>query len=82
MQLQPHQLLLESNVIFGFVDFSHPCPPPSAATGECCTSNPNSFSSVIDCDAMMIWKMHDRVVMQLIIAILSPVTVLENYGYK
>ena len=68
------QLLLESNGIFGFVDGSQPCPSLSNVdTGECGTSNLNPSSSVIDCDAMTIWKMHDRAVMQLITATLSPI---------
>ncbi|KAJ6434811.1 hypothetical protein OIU84_000116 [Salix udensis] len=66
------QLLLESNNIFGFVDGSHQC-PPSTITGESGTHALNSSSSVVSYDEILIWKMHDRVVMQLIIATLSTV---------
>ena len=67
------QLLLESNDIFGFVDGSHTC-PPSATTGESGTHIPNSSSSsVVICDYVTVWKMHDRAVMQLITATLSTV---------
>ena len=64
------QLLLESNGIFGFVDGSHPC-PPSIST-ECGTDSTNS-SSTTDCDDVLVWRMHDRAIMQLITATLSPV---------
>ena len=64
------QLLLESNGIFGFVDGSHPCPASTTSYG-----NNASFSSSsdVECDELMVWKMHDRAVMQLITATLSPV---------
>ena len=65
------KLLLESNDIYGFVDGSHPCPAPLNEFG---TNISNSTSSSgIDCDDMLIWRMHDRALMQLITATLSPV---------
>ena len=66
------QLLLESNGIFGFVDGSHPCPLSTAEYG---TKTPISSSSSSDaeCDDLLVWKMHDRAIMQLITASLSPV---------
>ena len=66
------QLLLKSNEIFGFVDGSHSC-PPYTFTGECGTNTSNSSSSAIECDDMLIWKMHGTVVMQVITATLSPI---------
>ena len=66
------KLLLESNDIYGFVDGTRPCPAPMDDFGTN-VSNPNSPSSDIECDDVMIWKMHDRAVMQLITATLSPV---------
>ena len=65
------QLLLESNGIFGFVDGSHSC-PSSSSTGECGTHISHS-SSIVECDEVLVWKMHDRAIMQLITATLSPV---------
>ncbi|CAL9023567.1 unnamed protein product, partial [Prunus brigantina] len=65
------QLLLESNGIIGFVDGSRPC-PPTVASGESGINSSNT-SSAADCDAVLIWKMHDRAVMQLLTATLSPV---------
>ena len=66
------QLLLKSNEIFGFVDCCHLC-PPSTSTGECGTNISNSSSSTIECDDVLIWKMHDIAIMQLITATLYPV---------
>ena len=68
------QLLLESYGIFGFVDGSHLC-PSSASSGlveECGTSFSNS-SSPAECDDVLVWKMHDRAIMQLITATLSSI---------
>ena len=64
-------LLLESNGIYGFVDGTHPC-PSSVTVDECGTHNSPSSSS-IDCDDILIWKLHDRALMQLITATLSPI---------
>ena len=64
-------LVLESNGIFGFVDGTHPCPSQSAVT-ECGTHSSPSSSS-IGSDDVLIWKLHDRALMQLITATLSPI---------
>ena len=73
------QLLLESNGIFGFVDGLHPC---LSSFDECGTHVPNSSSSDIDCDDALIWKMHDRAIMQLITATLSPVAMSCAIGSR
>lgn len=62
------QLLLESNGIFGFVDGSHPCPMSPADYGTNASSSSND-----DCDDLLVWKLHDRAIMQLITATLSPI---------
>ena len=64
-------LVLESNGIFGFVDGTHPCPLQSAVT-ECGTHSSLSSSSIAS-DDVLIWKLHDRALMQLITATLSPI---------
>ena len=66
------QLLLESNGIFGFVNGSHPCPSSSSSTDDCGMNFSNSSSSV-ECDEFLVWKMHDKAIMQLITATLSPI---------
>ncbi|KAJ6371785.1 hypothetical protein OIU77_002160 [Salix suchowensis] len=65
------QLLLESNGIFGFVDGSNSC--PASTSTEYGTHSSSSSSSVVECDAVVIWRMHDRAIMQLITATLSPI---------
>ena len=68
------QLLLESNEIFGFVDGSHLCPSSvSSSSAEGCGTNFSNSSSSVECDDIVVWKMHDRVIMQLITATLSPI---------
>ncbi|KAB2634605.1 cation/H(+) antiporter 15-like [Pyrus ussuriensis x Pyrus communis] len=54
------ELLLESNGIMGFVDGSTPCPARVDESGT-------------DSDAYTVWKLHDRALMQLVTATLSPV---------
>ncbi|XP_070664435.1 uncharacterized protein [Malus domestica] len=56
------QLLLESHGILGFVDGSPKC--PARFIDDCNIEG-------IETDAYQVWKMHDRVVLQLIIATLS-----------
>ena len=56
-------LLLEGHGIMGFVDGSYPCPSRFDST-----TSDNS----IETDDFKIWKMHDRALMQLITATLSP----------
>ncbi|KAB2624186.1 hypothetical protein D8674_015846 [Pyrus ussuriensis x Pyrus communis] len=60
------ELLLEGHGLIGFVDGSHPCPARSVVT----SSADSSISA--DTDEFKIWKMHDRALMQLITATLSP----------
>ncbi|KAM2045332.1 hypothetical protein ACFX1T_009539 [Malus domestica] len=57
------QLLLESHGILGFVDGSCRCPTRFEKDSEVEGVETNDFQ---------IWKMHDRALMQLIIATLSP----------
>ncbi|KAM1028551.1 hypothetical protein ACFX2K_041545 [Malus domestica] len=62
------QLMLENNGIMGFVDGSNPCPVPGASG-----INSSDSSTSDKCDELLVWKMHDRAVMQLITTTLSPV---------
>ena len=64
------QLLLESNGIIGFTDGSNPC-PTTQSIAESNTENSTSLSTT-ESENVLIWKMHDRAVMQLITATLSP----------
>ncbi|KAM2291826.1 hypothetical protein ACFXTI_026645 [Malus domestica] len=57
------QLLLESHGILGFVDGSRRCPTRFEKDSEL---------EGVETDDFQIWKMHDRALMQLIIATLSP----------
>ncbi|CAN6714310.1 unnamed protein product [Malus baccata var. baccata] len=65
------QLMLESNGIMGFVDGSNHYPVPNVYAASGINSSYSSTSK--KCDELLIWKMHDRAVMQLITATLSPV---------
>ncbi|KAM1354495.1 hypothetical protein PS2_028626 [Malus domestica] len=67
------QLMLEGYGIMGFVDGSMPCPPRflTATSSESETNSGPSFTQA-DSEAYKIWKMHDRALMQLITATLSP----------
>jgi len=63
------QLLLESNGIMGYVDGLLPCPPQ-----HCSISVESGItSSSPQSDEYIVWKMHDRAIMQLITATLSPI---------
>ncbi|KAM2195522.1 hypothetical protein ACFX1R_029514 [Malus domestica] len=62
------QLLLDSNGIMGYVDGSITCPSQYALT-----SGESGISSSSPTDEYIVWKMHDRAIMQLIIATLSPI---------
>ncbi|KAL3597125.1 hypothetical protein D5086_008762 [Populus alba] len=62
------QLLLESNGIMGYVDGSTHCPPQLSSTT--CESGTTTSSQN---DEFIVWKMHDRAIMQLITATLSPI---------
>lgn len=61
------QLLLESYGIIGFVDGFHLCPLDESEL------NISTSSSSDESENVLIWKMHDRAVMQLITATLSPI---------
>ncbi|KAM1171423.1 hypothetical protein ACFX2G_022148 [Malus domestica] len=58
-------LLFESHGIMGFVDGSRKCP---------LRFDDDSTSEGIETDGYLVWKMHDRALMQLIIVTLSPMT--------
>jgi len=63
------QLLLESNGIMGYVDGFLPCPPQlSSISAESGITSSSSQS-----DEYIVWKMHDRAIMQLITATLSSI---------
>ncbi|KAM2393008.1 hypothetical protein ACFX1X_036416 [Malus domestica] len=71
------QLLLESHGIMGFVDGSTPCPPRFLASNsgdsEPSSGQPSDPSCVHkESDDYLVWRMHDRALMQLITATLSP----------
>ncbi|XP_068322209.1 uncharacterized protein [Pyrus communis] len=65
----------------GFVDGSHPCPAqhlvPSGESGV--HYDPNTS---VESNAFVVWKMHDKVIMQLITATLSPVALSCAIGSK
>ncbi|KAM2975978.1 hypothetical protein FF1_002074 [Malus domestica] len=56
------KLLFESHGILGFVDGSRKCPP---------RFDTDATTEGIETDDYLVWKMHDRALMQLIIATLS-----------
>ncbi|XP_020421638.1 uncharacterized protein LOC109949783 [Prunus persica] len=62
------QLLLDSNGIMGYVDGSIPCPSQHGST-----SDESGIISSSPTDEYIVWKMHDRAIMQLITATLSPI---------
>ncbi|XP_068319588.1 uncharacterized protein [Pyrus communis] len=67
------KLLLESNGILGFVDGSHPCPAQFISqSGESDVNSSNSSSSSVN-DEYLVRMMHDKALMQLLAASLSPV---------
>jgi hypothetical protein len=63
------QLLLESNGIMGYVDGLLPCPPQHCSI----SAESGITSSSSQSDEYIVWKMHDRAIMQLITATLSPI---------
>ncbi|KAM1026446.1 hypothetical protein ACFX2C_039460 [Malus domestica] len=67
------QLLLESNGIMGFVDGSTPCPARFAPNSGDSGVNSATSSSGLETDEYTVWKLHDRALMQLVTATLSPV---------
>ncbi|KAM1044513.1 hypothetical protein EV2_036632 [Malus domestica] len=67
------QLMLEGYGIMGFVDGSMPCPPRFITTASNESEiNSSTSSTPVESEAYKIWKMHDRALMQLITATLSP----------
>ena len=70
------QLMLKVHGVMGFVGGSMPCPSrflPATSSGSkvnSCTS-----STQVESEDFKIWKMHDRALMQLITATLSPLAV-------
>jgi hypothetical protein len=62
------QLLLESNGIMGYVDGLLLCPPQHDSN-----SDESGITSSSPTDEYIVWKMHDRAIMQLITATLSPI---------
>ncbi|KAM1111462.1 hypothetical protein ACFX19_010727 [Malus domestica] len=63
------ELLLEGHGIMGFVDGINPCPSRFDSN----VSGGSTDSSLrVETDTFKIWKMHDRALMQLITATLSP----------
>ncbi|XP_070681689.1 uncharacterized protein [Malus domestica] len=67
------ELLLEGHGLMGFVDGSHPCPARFNVPISEGSSVPSSdVSSSTESDEFKVWKMHDRALMQLLTATLSP----------
>ncbi|KAM1561746.1 hypothetical protein ACFX1Z_004837 [Malus domestica] len=67
------QLLLEGHGILGFVDGSTPCPIRfTRSTSSGSEVDSQGTTSQTESDDYKIWKMHDRALMQLITATLSP----------
>ncbi|CAN6578792.1 unnamed protein product [Malus baccata var. baccata] len=70
------QLLLEGHGIMGFVDGSTPCPPRFLASNS---GDSKTFSGLLadqslahkESDEYLVWRMHDRTLMQLITTTLS-----------
>ncbi|XP_068344266.1 uncharacterized protein [Pyrus communis] len=73
------QLLLEGHGIMGFVDGSHVCPPRYVTCADTSESSATSSPPSED-EAYIVWKMHDRALMQLITTTLSPVAISCEIG--
>ncbi|KAM1541138.1 hypothetical protein ACFX1Z_011089 [Malus domestica] len=70
------QLLLEGHSIIGFVDGSTPCPAQFASESSAdSTVLCGDSSTRVVTDEYKIWKMHDKALMQLITATLSPAAI-------
>ena len=65
------QILLESHGILGFVDGSKQCPS---------RFNADSDLEAVESDEYQVWKMHDRALMQLLIATLSSTAISYVIG--
>ena len=66
------QLLLEGPGIMGFVDGSTPCPPRFLASHSDDSESSTQSDVHKESDDYLVWRMHDRALMQLITATLSP----------
>ncbi|KAM1058752.1 hypothetical protein ACFX2B_023357 [Malus domestica] len=67
------ELLLEGHGLMGFVDGSHPCPAQfNVPIFEGSYVPSSDVSSSTESDDFKVWKMHDRALMQLLTATLSP----------
>lgn len=66
--------MLENNCVMGFVDVSNPCPAHHTSQSGDFSMNSTDSYSFVESDAFVVWKMHDRAIMQLITATLSPMT--------
>ncbi|TQE03277.1 hypothetical protein C1H46_011089 [Malus baccata] len=69
------QLLLEGHGIMQFVDGSNLCPPRFLVNSSESGIVSGNSSSQIENDAYIVWKLHDRALMQLITATLSPAAI-------
>ncbi|CAN6708179.1 unnamed protein product [Malus baccata var. baccata] len=70
------QLLLEGHSIIGFVDGLTPCPAQFASESSVdSTILCGDSSTQVVTDEYKIWKMHDKALMQLITATLSPAAI-------
>ncbi|KAM0985646.1 hypothetical protein ACFX2I_012810 [Malus domestica] len=69
------QLLLEGHGIMQFIDGSNLCPPRFLVNSSESGIVSGNSSSQIENDAYVVWKMHDRALMQLITATLSPAAI-------
>lgn len=65
--------MLESNGIMGFVDGSNPCPAITVSAESGINSCDSSTS--VECDELLVWKMHDRAVMLLFTVTLYSVAI-------
>ncbi|KAM1697881.1 hypothetical protein ACFX2K_029411 [Malus domestica] len=69
------QLLLEGHGIMQFVDGSNLCPPRFLVNSSDSGMVSGNSSSQLENDAYVVWKLHDRALMQLITATLSPAAI-------
>ncbi|KAM1079132.1 hypothetical protein ACFX2B_013731 [Malus domestica] len=74
------QLLLESNGILGFVDGTHPCPLRHSSQSRDSGVNSSNSTTSSASDEYLIWMMHDKALMQLLTASLSPMALSCTIG--
>lgn len=60
-----------------FVDGTNPCPPQFSTDSEVTSSGSGAR---VESDLYKVWKMHDRALMQLITATLSPMAISYAIG--